>query len=112
MKSAAIPSDSSRTKMSWSNTGSSDAVASITSGAQRGVTDSLGCALGGDGVSTTSVTGDADAETAGDGPGVAEHAATTAQTTASHTSHDFMALRRVGPFDRAGRNERSRILRA
>ena len=48
--------------MSWSNTGSSDAVASITSGAQRGATDSLGCALGGDGVSTTIVAGDADAD--------------------------------------------------
>ena len=92
------------------NTGSSDAIASITSGSQRGATDSLGCALGG--VSTTIVTGDAGAETTGDGPGVAEHAATTAQTTASHTRHDFTALRRVGPFDRAGRNERSRILRA
>jgi hypothetical protein len=92
--------------MSLSNTGSSDAVASIGRDGQRGATVSLGSAVGGVGLVGRAT---ATATLAG---GIDEHAARTAPTTGSHTSHDFTALRRVGPSDRAGRNERSRILRA
>src|SRR6476469_3687045 len=90
-KLAAIVSDSPRAKMSWSNSGPSVAVASIGRDGQRGATDSLGSAVGNAGLVGRAT------PTATLAGGAGEQAANTAPRTGSHASHDFTALRRLGP---------------